>query len=120
MLIEHGARHVANASGNFPLRTSSPSRCRCDVSIGELPALVLRVDVRLRVIRLLPTDWAVQNRHLPCVKVLLAGIPDIDVLAQNGFGRGSVTEAFQTDDPEIRASSVQLAVHLSATHCHWS
>lgn len=51
-----------------------------------------------------PTDWAVQNRHLACVKVLLAGIPDIDVLAQNGFGRGSVTEAFQSDDPEICTS----------------
>lgn len=47
-------------------------------------------------------DWAVQNRHLACVKLLLEGIADIDVLAQNGFGRGSVTEAFQSDDPEIR------------------
>lgn len=46
-------------------------------------------------------DWAVQNRHLACVKLLLEGIPDIDVLAQNGFGRGSVTEAFQSDDTDI-------------------
>jgi hypothetical protein len=44
----------------------------------------------------------VQNKHLLIVKLLLDGIPDIDVLAQNGFGRGCVTEAFQCEDPEIR------------------
>lgn len=48
------------------------------------------------------SDWAVQNKHLEIVKILLDGIPDIDVLAQNGFGRGCVTEAFQCEDTEIR------------------
>uniref|UniRef100_K3WA79 MYND-type domain-containing protein n=1 Tax=Globisporangium ultimum (strain ATCC 200006 / CBS 805.95 / DAOM BR144) TaxID=431595 RepID=K3WA79_GLOUD len=57
-------------------------------------------------------DWAVQNRHLACVKLLLEGIPDIDVLAQNGFGRGSVTEAFQSDDTDILSA---LLEHKSAT-----
>ncbi|KAF1329705.1 Ankyrin repeat-containing protein yar1, partial [Globisporangium splendens] len=57
-------------------------------------------------------DWAVQNRHLACVKLLLDGIPDIDVLAQNGFGRGSVTEAFQSDDTDILSA---LLEHKSAT-----
>lgn len=51
-------------------------------------------------------DWAVQNRHLGIVKLLLEGITDIDVLAQNGFGRGCVTEAFQSEDTEIRTYSM--------------
>ncbi|TYZ61353.1 hypothetical protein PybrP1_009718 [[Pythium] brassicae (nom. inval.)] len=101
VLIEHGARHVPNSSGNLPLRTS-----RSWVLCANIGSLLLLTDV-CACLRCVPTDWAVQNRHLSCVKVLLEGIPDIDVLAQNGFGRGSVTEAFQTDDPEIRASSVR-------------
>ncbi|TMW60214.1 hypothetical protein Poli38472_000256 [Pythium oligandrum] len=48
-----------------------------------------------------PLHWAVQNNHLAAVKALLEGIPDIDVLAQNGFGRGCVTEAFSAQDTEI-------------------
>lgn len=60
-------------------------------------------------------DWAVQNRHLACVKLLLEGIADIDVLAQNGFGRGSVTEAFQSDDPEI--CTVCFCVHNLQSAC---
>lgn len=47
-------------------------------------------------------DWAVQNKHLNIVKLLLKEIEDIDVLSQNGFGRGCVTEAFQCEDSEIR------------------
>ncbi|KAJ0401195.1 hypothetical protein P43SY_007614 [Pythium insidiosum] len=57
-------------------------------------------------------DWAVQNKHLAVVKLLLEGIEDIDVLAQNGFGRGCVTEAFQTEDTEILST---LLEHKSAS-----
>ncbi|CCI44231.1 unnamed protein product [Albugo candida] len=46
-------------------------------------------------------DWAVQNKHLAIVKELLQLVPDLDVLAQNTFGRGCVTEAFQCEDAEI-------------------
>lgn len=61
-------------------------------------------------------DWAVQNRHLACVKLLLEGIGDIDVLTQNGFGRGSVTEAFQSDDPEIRTLCLFRFPYNSSVH----
>jgi hypothetical protein len=55
----------------------------------------------LNLLHSLYVDWAVQNRHLAVVKLLLEGIEDIDVLTQNGFGRGCVTEAFQVDDADI-------------------
>ncbi|GLE06253.1 hypothetical protein PINS_up015495 [Pythium insidiosum] len=59
-----------------------------------------------------PLHWAVQNKHLAVIKLLLEGIEDIDVLAQNGFGRGCVTEAFQTEDAEILSA---LLEHKSAS-----
>ncbi|DAZ97381.1 TPA: hypothetical protein N0F65_003404 [Lagenidium giganteum] len=59
-----------------------------------------------------PLHWAVQNKHLKLVRLLLEAVPDIDVLAQNGFGRGCVTEAFQCEDTEILAA---LLEHKSAT-----
>lgn len=61
-------------------------------------------------------DWAVQNKHLEVVKLLLQGIPDIDVLTQNSFGRGCVTEAFQCEDTEIRAWTFLLTNYWHATH----
>ncbi|RLN45311.1 hypothetical protein BBJ28_00009237 [Nothophytophthora sp. Chile5] len=57
-------------------------------------------------------DWAVQNKHREIVKLLVDGIPDLDVLAQNSFGRGCVTEAFQCEDTEILA---MLLEHSSAS-----
>lgn len=42
-----------------------------------------------------------QNKHLEVVKLLLAHYKDIDVLAQNSFGRGCVTEAFQSENTDI-------------------
>ena len=54
-------------------------------------------------------DWAVQNKHLAIVKELLQLVYDLDVLAQNTFGRGCVTEAFQCEDAELcNASTVIL------------
>jgi len=46
-------------------------------------------------------DWAVQNKRLDVVKLLLEFYPDIDVLAQNSFGRGCVTEAFQSENTDV-------------------
>ncbi|RLN14509.1 hypothetical protein BBJ28_00013498 [Nothophytophthora sp. Chile5] len=57
-------------------------------------------------------DWAVQNKHREIVKLLVDGMPDLDVLAQNSFGRGCVTEAFQCEDTEILA---MLLEHSSAS-----
>ncbi|CAI5726319.1 unnamed protein product [Hyaloperonospora brassicae] len=60
----------------------------------------------------LPLHWAVQNTHREIVKLLVNGVPDLDVLSRNNFGRGCVTEAFQCDDPEILT---MLLEHSSAT-----
>jgi hypothetical protein len=46
-------------------------------------------------------DWAVQNKHLKLVKLLLEKVEDLDVLAQNSFGHGCITAAFQVDDADI-------------------
>ncbi|KDO30179.1 hypothetical protein SPRG_05371 [Saprolegnia parasitica CBS 223.65] len=59
-----------------------------------------------------PLHWAVQNKHIDVVKLLIAAYPDIDVLAQNAFGRGCVTEAFQSENTDIVAL---LLEHKSAT-----
>ena len=48
-----------------------------------------------------PLHWAVQNGAKNAVQALLKHFPDIDVLQQNGFGQGSVTDAFNTTDTEI-------------------
>nr|CCA17519.1 conserved hypothetical protein [Albugo laibachii Nc14] len=59
-----------------------------------------------------PLHWAVQNKHLAIVKELLQSVSDMDVLAQNSFGRGCVTEAFQCEDAEILKA---LLEHPSAS-----
>ena len=49
-----------------------------------------------------PFHWAVQQQQLAVVK-LLVGEPrfSIDVLAQNGFGKGALTLAFETKNTEV-------------------
>ncbi|KAG9412773.1 hypothetical protein AC1031_015670 [Aphanomyces cochlioides] len=59
-----------------------------------------------------PLHWAVQNKHIEVARVLLSNVQDIDVLAQNGFGRGCVTEAFQTENTDMVAL---LLEHPSAS-----
>lgn len=59
-----------------------------------------------------PLHWAVQNKHIKVVKALLKKFDDIDVLSRNEFGRGCVTEAFQTQDTELVSL---LLEHKSAT-----
>lgn len=59
-----------------------------------------------------PLHWAVQNGHLDIVRLLLKSYKDIDVLEQNGFGRGCVTEAFQSQNTEMIA---MLLEHPTAT-----
>lgn len=54
--------------------------------------------------------WAVQNQHLPVVKVLLTS-SHANVLAQNGFGKSAVTEAFGRENVDITAA---LLSHPSA------
>eukprot|EP00961_Rhodomonas_salina_P165426 2228754-Rhodomonas_salina.1 len=39
-----------------------------------------------------PLHWAVQNKQLEAVDALLRGAKDLDVLAQNSFGRSALTE----------------------------
>ena len=48
-----------------------------------------------------PLHWAVQNKHLEATKELCANLPGCDILQKNDFGRSTLTEAFQTDDPQI-------------------
>jgi len=58
-----------------------------------------------------PLHWAVQNKAKTAVELLTRHIKDLDVLQQNGFGKGSVSEGFNAEDPEI----VQLLLeHRSA------
>ncbi|KAF1774689.1 S-adenosyl-L-methionine-dependent methyltransferase [Phytophthora cactorum] len=72
-LLSNEAKHVANASGNLPLRTEM-NGC-----------------------------YDIGNKHREIVKLLVDGVKDLDVLARNSFGRGCVTEAFQCEDTEILA-----------------
>ena len=48
----------------------------------------------------LPLHWAVQNRNMGAIKYIINNY-DIDMLAQNGFGKSILTEAFQTQDTDI-------------------
>ena len=65
-LLERGATHGVNGSGNTPFH------------------------------------WAVQQQQIAVVKLLLAEPRfTIDVLAQNGFGKGSLTLAFETKNTEL-------------------
>ena len=80
LLIHFGAEHRANNAGNYPLRTFSAFVC---------------FFANLKI------DWAVQNKHYKLVELLLNRFEDIDVLSQNEFGRGCVTEAFQPEDTEL-------------------
>lgn len=47
-----------------------------------------------------PIHWAAQNEKLEAVNFLINNY-DVDVLAQNSFGRSTLTEAFQTKNTEI-------------------
>jgi len=48
-----------------------------------------------------PLHWAVQQGQHHVTRVLLEAFPDIDVLAQNSFGRSVSTEAFATNNAEL-------------------
>ena len=49
-----------------------------------------------------PFHWAVQQQQLAVVKLLVAEPRfSIDVLAQNGFGKGALTLAFETKNTEL-------------------
>ena len=48
-----------------------------------------------------PLHWAVQQGQVAVAQALLAHYPDIDVLAQNSFGRSCSTEAFAKGEPRL-------------------
>lgn len=45
--------------------------------------------------------WAAQNGKLDAVKYLIESYDNIDVLIQNTFGRSVLTEAFQSQNPDV-------------------
>ena len=49
----------------------------------------------------LPLHWAVQQSHVPAAQALLRLFADVDVLAQNSFGRSVSTEAFATGNADM-------------------
>lgn len=48
-----------------------------------------------------PLHWAVQQGQVEAARTLLKAYADIDVLAQNGFGRSASTEAFSRNDARL-------------------
>jgi predicted nicotinamide N-methyase len=47
-----------------------------------------------------PLHWAVQNRKIDALKYFVTNY-DVDMLAQNSFGKSTLTEAFQSQDTDI-------------------
>ena len=47
-----------------------------------------------------PTHWAAQNGQKEALKYLMEEYSDIDVLAQNEFGRSVITEAFESNNTD--------------------
>lgn len=48
-----------------------------------------------------PIHWAAQNAQPEALKVLLARIPECNVLAKNDFGRSTLTEAFDCKNSDV-------------------
>ncbi|CAM9479376.1 unnamed protein product [Ectocarpus fasciculatus] len=51
-----------------------------------------------------PLQWAVQNKHDACVKLLMELYPEssqMNVLDTNGFGKSALSDAFKTGDAEM-------------------
>lgn len=48
-----------------------------------------------------PLHWAVQNQHEKVVRVLLAKLGNVDVLARNSFGKSVLTEGFSGKNQEV-------------------
>jgi hypothetical protein len=98
------AMHKAGSSHSF---FSLPFICVCFLAAnGELACLVILQQYGAKYLPNrqdnTPLHWAAQNAKLEAVKFLLSKYSDsIDVLAQNSFGRSILTEAFQSQDPEI-------------------